>query len=169
VAHIVIIPVVQGPRRDPEKNTMSRSLRDIHGMNRRPANGTPTSAPKPVPAAKPASVEVTHSCGHKTTVEKLAQRRCPACLHETHTKELKQAQKAVGKDTRTGRLPDGAVFHVAYDATKTLWTGTLAIDGQTFTGESSGVFKLLAKLDAQYRASLPKPAAELVTAAVHPA
>jgi hypothetical protein len=50
------------------------------------------------------------------------------------------------------RLPDGAVFHVEYDATAETWTGTLAINGQTFKGKASGVFRLLVKLDNDFRA-----------------
>jgi hypothetical protein len=59
----------------------------------------------------------------------------------------------IGCGTRSpARLPDGAVFTVAYDAIAEAWTGTLAVEGQTFTGTESGVFKLLVLLDRQYRA-----------------
>jgi hypothetical protein len=54
-----------------------------------------------------------------------------------------------------GRLPAGAKFAVAYDATMTRWTGTLTIGEQVFTGSAGGVFKLLNQLDRQYRDSLP--------------
>lgn len=53
-----------------------------------------------------------------------------------------------------GRLPDTSEFHVSYDAAKHLWSGKLIINmpkGAEFSGESSGVFKLLAMLDKQYR------------------
>ena len=53
------------------------------------------------------------------------------------------------------RLPDGAKFEVVYDATRTQWTGTLTIGENVFTGSAGGVFKLLNRLDRQYRESLP--------------
>jgi hypothetical protein len=61
--------------------------------------------------------------------------------------------------TPSQRLPDGAVFHVAYDAAKTQWTGTLTIDGKTFTASKGGVFGLLQELDKQYRATVQPAAA----------
>jgi hypothetical protein len=53
-----------------------------------------------------------------------------------------------------GRLPDGAKFEVAYDASWTRWTGTLTIGERVFTGSGGGVFKLLNRLDQQYRESV---------------
>jgi hypothetical protein len=58
-----------------------------------------------------------------------------------------------------GRLPDGSRFEVRFDAGKEQWTGTLTIptaDGTpvTFTGSGSALFRLLANLDKQYRATL---------------
>jgi hypothetical protein len=53
-----------------------------------------------------------------------------------------------------GRLPDGASFAVAYDATAERWQGTLTIGTTVFQGETSGVFRLLEQLDKEYRASL---------------
>jgi hypothetical protein len=55
-------------------------------------------------------------------------------------------------------LPDGSRFDVAYDAVAQAWSGTLSVPAAgTFTASASGVFKLLAQLDAQYRAGLPPP------------
>jgi hypothetical protein len=57
-------------------------------------------------------------------------------------------------------LPDGSRFDVAYDATAQAWSGTLTVPtAGTFTASVGAVFKLLSKLDAQYRASLPPPEA----------
>jgi hypothetical protein len=53
-----------------------------------------------------------------------------------------------------GRLPDGARFAVVYHASAERWRGTLTIGSTVLEGEHSGVFRLLAKLDQQYRASL---------------
>ena len=58
------------------------------------------------------------------------------------------------------RLPNGAKFEVVYDATRTQWTGTLTIGEQVFTGSAGGVFKLLNRLDRQYRESLPPASSE---------
>ena len=57
--------------------------------------------------------------------------------------------------TATDRLPDGAKFEVVYDAARTQWSGTLTIGEKVFTGSAGGVFKLLNRLDRQYRESLP--------------
>jgi hypothetical protein len=50
------------------------------------------------------------------------------------------------------RLPDGAVFHVEYSAAAQTWTGTLTVNGQVFKGTAGGVFRLLVKLDDDFRA-----------------
>jgi hypothetical protein len=57
-------------------------------------------------------------------------------------------------------LPDGSRFDVVYDASAPTWSGTLTVPAAgTFTASASAVFKLLSKLDAQYRASLSSPEA----------
>ena len=71
------------------------------------------------------------------------------------------------KDAKAGRLPDGAKFTVVYSAEAQRWSGTLeipharllgelAVSGEVasavFRGSASGVFRLLTKLDAEYRA-----------------
>lgn len=55
----------------------------------------------------------------------------------------------------SGRLPHGARFVVDYDAGKECWSGTLTVDGQVYTDSASGVFKLLQRLDRQFRESPP--------------
>lgn len=55
----------------------------------------------------------------------------------------------------TERLPDGAKFEVTYDAAQTRLTGTLTIGEKVFTDSAGAVFKLLRKLDRQYRESVP--------------
>ena len=60
-----------------------------------------------------------------------------------------------------GRLPDGAVFHLLYNASRKVWWGTLKIGDAEFSGEKGGVFKLLRILDTKYRKSIV-PAAEAV-------
>ncbi len=54
------------------------------------------------------------------------------------------------------RLPDGSRFEVRYDAVEVMWSGKLVIrtEGgeEVFESDASGVFKLLSRLDGQYRA-----------------
>ena len=52
------------------------------------------------------------------------------------------------------RLPDGAKFEVVYSAARMEWTGTLTIGAAVFAASASAVFKLLNRLDGQYRASV---------------
>jgi hypothetical protein len=78
-------------------------------------------------------------------------------------KEQRRAQQGEGlppPEKAKTRLPHGSRFKVQYDAEKAQWTGTLTVpaSGQataaTFTGSQSSLFKLLANLDDQYRATL---------------
>jgi hypothetical protein len=55
-------------------------------------------------------------------------------------------------------LPDGSKFEVVYDANETRWNGTLTVGDKVFTGSAGNLFKLLNRLDQQYRRSL-QPAA----------
>jgi hypothetical protein len=103
--------------------------------------------------------------------KKVTDRPCRACrerkrLEEEAAAKVRQAErhqraaeaarapkKSAGNDM--GRLPDGSKFEVVYDAARTQWTGTLTIGERIFTGSAGGVFKLLNRLDRQYRESLP--------------
>jgi hypothetical protein len=103
---------------------------------------------------------------------KTASRPCPACRQKAHAerlakeesarqeKERKQKERTEVQDktqsqdkSQTGarRLPHGATFHVAYDATKMEWSGSLRVpDKGEFQAAATGVFKLLQQLDQQY-------------------
>lgn len=98
--------------------------------------------------------------------KKVTDRPCRACREKKRLEEeaaaaarkAERAQRAAANSRpakRPGpkleRLPDGSKFDVRYDATRELWSGTLVIQGQTFTDSASGVFNLLTKLDRQYR------------------
>ena len=72
---------------------------------------------------------------------------------------MARAQKKPAGDG-AGRLPDGAKFEVVYDAAQTQWTGTLTIGEKVFTGSAGGLFKLLNRLDRQYRQGLPPASPE---------
>jgi hypothetical protein len=107
--------------------------------------------------------------------KKVTDRPCKACretkrLEEEEATKLRHAEKQqraeeAAKAVRppkekpagddAARLPDGAKFEVVYDASRTQWTGTLTIGEKVFTGSAGGVFKLLNRLDRQYRQSIP--------------
>jgi hypothetical protein len=57
------------------------------------------------------------------------------------------------------RLPDGSRFEASYDAAEVLWTGTLTIEGVTFTEKRHSVFTLMHQLDVQYRKFLKEKTA----------
>jgi len=111
--------------------------------------------------------------------KKVTDRPCKACrerkrleveeaikVRKAEKKQRAEAFKA--EQSRQGklpghypeRLPDGAKFEVVYDTTRTQWSGTLTIGESVFTGSAGDVFKLLNRLDRQYRESLP-PASSL--------
>lgn len=106
---------------------------------------------------------------------KWQEKACEACrklrreASEVESK-IKREEKAKGNANQgkwkhgrlVDRLPHGSVFHVIYNAETQRWSGMLNIpkddgsgektyDFQTFCADSSGVFKLLPKLDALYR------------------
>lgn len=106
--------------------------------------------------------------------KKVTDRPCRACrerkrIEEEEAAKVRQAEKQQrAKEAATAgapakkkpfgqimdRLPDGAKFEVVYDASQTRWTGTLTIGEKVFTDSAGGVFKLLNRLDHQYRQTL---------------
>ncbi len=123
----------------------------------------PPPKPKVAKAKAPASPKVSYLCGHTVGLANLAAANCPACAKKAAAarRERRQAQRTAKEKAEApiqmqqGRLPDGAAFAVTFNAETKTWTGTLTINEQTFTGRAGGVFRLLAELDATYRASLP--------------
>jgi hypothetical protein len=103
---------------------------------------------------------------------KATSRDCKACREKKQQEQLEVAQrKQAEKEQRKlqegtrptrpdkTRLPDGSRFEVQYDAANAQWTGTLSVPTAgakpaSFTGSRSSLFKLLAILDDQYRATL---------------
>jgi hypothetical protein len=106
--------------------------------------------------------------------KKLAGRDCAVCREKKRleietadaarrAEKEQRKQAVVTKPTKAskphaGRLPDGSRYEVKYDATRQEWSGTLTVSPQTFKGAGSGLFALLAELDAQYRATLERAA-----------
>jgi hypothetical protein len=110
--------------------------------------------------------------------KKVTDRPCKACRERkrleaeealrARREEKRQRAAAAGQATPSskkqikpppGRLPDGSKFEVVYDASQTRWNGTLTIGEEVFTGEAGNLFKLLNRLDQQYRRSLHPAAA----------
>jgi septal ring factor EnvC (AmiA/AmiB activator) len=106
--------------------------------------------------------------------QKALSRDCKECRAKRQQEELEAAQRRKAEkekrrmeqseqprpgDKPKARLPDGSRFEVQYDGAKQQWSGTLTVPTQgqgtaSFTGARSSLFKLLAVLDDQYRASL---------------
>jgi hypothetical protein len=128
-------------------------------LQARQAKATPPAAkpaPSPAPQPKPPPAVVKHICGCDEPVAAIAGSPCPAC--QSWTRRDRAARKYAKRQAKqphryqVPRLPDAAVFNVAYDATRETWTGSLVVEGRTFTGTESGVFNLLVQLDQQFRA-----------------
>jgi hypothetical protein len=67
-----------------------------------------------------------------------------------HNEFILQQQGKIAKPKF--RLPNGSEFHAVYhDATKS-WTGTLVVQGTSFTGTQSGIHHLLMSLSKKYQA-----------------
>jgi hypothetical protein len=111
--------------------------------------------------------------------KKVTDRPCRACrekkrLQEEEALRVRKAEKQKraeeqaamppAQKTKTpanqGRLPHGSKFEVVYDATRTQWVGTLTVGEAVFKDSAGGVFKLLGRLDEQYRKSLPPASGE---------
>lgn len=114
-----------------------------------------------VPSKKPKIVEtkptgvpprvILFACGHAAGNHDCGACRKKARLDKNLRRRTVIAQK---KNDDSQRLPDGAEFHVAYNAEAKLWSGVLSINGADITGQANGVFRLLQTLDAKYRESL---------------
>jgi len=144
-----------------------------------PATGKPPTKPNKPPVV--ATELVKASCGHQTVFELYEekkdkfreQRRAKAAgkICTTCRQAKEQAEAAVAKERRQQkrlasnqqrqqakheqRLPDGASFQTVYDAERIQWSGTLTVRTDagilTFSQQASGVFRLLIRLDQDYR------------------
>lgn len=99
------------------------------------------------------------ACRERKRLEEEAAARLRQAEKQKRAAEAARAPKKPASDVME-RLPDGSKFEVVYDASRTQWTGTLTIGERTFTGAAGGVFKLLNRLDRQYRESLPAASAQ---------
>lgn len=108
---------------------------------------------------------------------KATSRPCAACRQQRYQERLVQeeqarqekarkaaeraalppAQRPAKKARASGRLPNGATFHVSFDAAKGEWSGTLTVpDKGEVKSAATGVFRLLEMLDEQYRKANPE-------------
>ena len=114
-----------------------------------------------IPAGQPAASDASQGSGAP-----IAPADGAAAEPKKKPKRKPHPSSPAAKDARAGWLPDGAKFTVTYSAEAQRWSGTLevpdagllselAASGEAasgvFRGSASGVFRLLAKLDAEYR------------------
>jgi hypothetical protein len=119
-----------------------------------PTLGTAPSIAATTKEAKKPNKEVpvvTFRCGHTKPLAHFQGGICAQCQNENRRK--KNAAKGQKKEkVESGRLPDKSTFEVIYDADIQRWTGSLTIPGlEPLIDSAGGVFKLLSKLDEQYR------------------
>jgi hypothetical protein len=133
----------------------------------RPTAEISSVPPAPTREHRPAEPTLRFACGHDRPLAKVVNQKCAPCLEEERArarqKRLQAAHKRTGsrldkRERATGRLPHESIFSVIYDASTTTWSGSLTImipgGEKRFEGSASGVFRLLAGLDGQYRAWL---------------
>lgn len=137
-----------------DRPNTARMREAIHAAR---AKQAPPPQTKPPPPSKqkgtPPVERLDYGCGHPMTLEKAKRFPCPDCWFAARNKRAKaRREKAKARPPARGRLPDGAAFSVTYDAAAMTWTGTLTVPGgRTYTATASAVFKLLARLDDQFR------------------
>lgn len=139
---------------------MARSLRETLGLRKvntppkPPARPEPAKPPETAPPTtngtpptkkeeKPEKVRIEYACGHRTSITRAD--NCPSCQNKDRQEKNRR------KRTDKGRLPDGATFHVVYDAETQTWAGTLTVGVETFEAKTSAVFHLLGILDTKFR------------------
>lgn len=141
-----------------------------HNGNGKPhqGNGKKKAEPAPVQKAEPAPAPpqkkadpkapdldsvVQHQCGHRQGVRYLVQSLCLGCAIKAQRKQKKApgVTRTQAKLERGTRLPDGAVFHMSYNAEKVLWAGSLTVGDIVVEAEASGAVRLLQLLDNRYR------------------
>jgi hypothetical protein len=136
----------------------------------------PVSIPEKVPESKlPPKAEATPPKKEKPKQPPKQQQPqqqgtfCSACRARRKRNEQRAKDNATraaasegesrGRHALAGRLPDGAMFFMTYDALKVCWSGTLTIRGfPEFRSVATSLFGLCAHLDLQYRAEVQKRA-----------
>ena len=118
----------------------------------KPTKQLKAKADPPATDSKPPT-KVVYLCGHAG-----ANVPCGQCQSENARRRAANRQahlETKREPSQEGRLPEGSVYSVHYDAVAVLWNGSLTVPGVgTFIGQASGVFRLLIDLDMQYRAAI---------------
>ena len=130
-------------------------------------NQQPEKPPEPraessvaVPVGK-----LKYRCGHEAQLTELEKRLCGPCKQEAakakqgrrkSRKEVKKSEAHAAEMAQANndsrRLPNGALFHVVYDAEKKEWSGSLTIQSlPVLENRAGGLFRLLGILDGMYR------------------
>ena len=128
-----------------------------------------SKAHAPMLGTEPVLVKCGHSIAFELYVKdpyreqrraKAVARDCPPCRQERvkadtlAAKDRRTKKSATFAKSLKPRLPDGARFVAAFDATAVQWTGTLTVEGATFERQGSSLNKLLHKLDDAYRSTV---------------
>jgi hypothetical protein len=147
------------PRGDSEMQNLRKTL----GLDRKPQapakpqaqaakKGKKPDKPEPAPGAT-----ITYQCGHRLALRQAEQCACDDCRIKNKTARRGRYKAKRREQQEQSRLPDNSAFAVIYDAANTTWHGSLTVNGVTFEGECSGVFRLLSALDKMYRDSVARP------------
>jgi hypothetical protein len=143
---------------NPTRTKTEVNLKDPPAAEKQPrieegTKAVPAAGTAPKGEADPTAI-LTYACGHRVGVRHLQGSRCPHCQAAMRRQRLQVMQAQ--RPQLPGRLPDGAVFSVAYDAASTTWSGTLTIPatGAEYTGRAAGVHKLLRRLGQECLATM---------------
>ena len=138
------------PRRQPQAPTVAELLAEDRQREAQQAPAEDAPAPARTPRPDAAARQAAHEAHQARQQQEAAQRR---------------AAKAAEQERQRPRLPDGSTFAARYDAGRVCWTGSMTVEGRTFTAEAGGIRGLLRSLDDLYRAAI----AEEIHERIHPA
>jgi hypothetical protein len=142
------------------KRSMSESIENVRADQEQASSATSAPAKKDKPL-------VEGSCGHFTRRGKPGQPCGPcrdkaareAAIARRKNKARRSEPAFQRRDAQARRLPDKSRYIVEFEESTQRWTGTLDVAGVPPISDSSGgLFKLLTKLDQQYRKAVaPAP------------